>query len=93
MVKPLGVRNKKASATMKATVLLPMWLSLAVLLAGCAEEKPPEPSAVEAAGKELGQAVSRDLKEELEQAQAVQQQAQQAAEQLDNQIDEQTESP
>ena len=93
MVKPSVISNRKTGATMKQTAWVVRTLSLVVLLASCGEEKPPEPSAVEAAGKELGQAVSRDLKEELEQAQAVQQQAQQAAEQLDKQIDEQTESP
>ena len=93
MVKPFAISNRKTGASMKQTAWVMVGLSLAVLLAGCGEETPPEPSAVEAAGKELGQAVSRDLKDELEQAQAVQQQAQQAAEQLDKQIDEQTESP
>lgn len=63
-------------------------------LTGCSkEEEAPEPSAVEEAGKELGQAVTRDLKEEIEQAEAVEAQAQQAAENLDKKIEEQTSEP
>lgn len=74
-------------------ILLISSLSLLSGLSGCADDTPPEPSAVEAAGKELGQAVSRDLKEELEQAKAIEQQAQQAAENLDKQIEEQSAEP
>lgn len=66
---------------------------LSLLVACGSDEQAPEPSAVEAAGKELGQAVSRDLKEEIEQAEAVQAQAQQAAENLDKQIEQQAGEP
>lgn len=65
-------------------------LMLTVCLTACGKDEAPEPSAIEEAGKELGQAVSRDLKEEIDQAKAVEQQMQQNAENLDKQIEEQT---
>ena len=65
-------------------------LMLSTVLAACGKDEAPEPSAIEEAGKELGQAVSRDLKEEIDQAKAVEQQLQQSAENLDKQIEEQT---
>lgn len=78
------------SLLVRATLLA----ALSTVLPACADkEEEHEPSAVEAAGKELGQAVSRDLKEEIDQAKALEKQMQQDAENLDRQIDQQVTEP
>lgn len=78
------------SSLVKVTLLA----VLCAVLPACADKDDEhEPSAVEAAGKELGQAVSRDLKEEIDQAKALEKQLQQDAENLDRQIEQQVNEP
>ena len=75
---------------MNALKLLVTVALLATLVACGSDKKEPEPSAIEQAGREAGQAAAKELHEPIDKAKQVQEQMNQQAEKLDEQVDEQS---
>lgn len=66
-----------------------VWVA-ALVLTACSDDKPHEPSAIEQAGHEAGQAAAKELHEPIDKAKALQDTVNEQAKALDEQIDEQS---
>lgn len=75
---------------MNAMKLLLSTAALIALVACGSDKKEPEPTAIEQAGREAGQAAAKELHEPIDKAKQVQEQMNQQAKKLDEQVDEQT---